>query len=132
MTDLGAISPRAVNARGDVLAVRKEGRRLHAFLWRNGHLTGLGYWRSPSSWTAYAPAAPPRYALSLDDRGRVVGADAAGHAVVWEAGRRTRLPELPGAKRSAALAANATAGIAGWSTNARGIPHAVLWTYVGG
>jgi len=47
---------------------------------------------------------------------------------VWEGGRSTRLPELPGGNRSAALAVNAATGIAGWSTNARGVPHAVLWT----
>ena len=129
MTDIGAVWPVAVNAHGEVLGVRNEGKRLHAFLWRGGRLHDLGYWRSPAPWARYwGLGTPPRYTLSLDDRGRVAGADEAGHAMVWEGGRSTRLPELPGGNRSAALAVNAATGIAGWSTNARGVPHAVLWT----
>lgn len=123
MIDLGPISPLAVNARGDVLGTRTEGKRLHGFLWRNGRLVGLGYWRTDFEWYDVG-----RHALSLDDRGRVVGADEAGHAAVWEAGVRRRLPELPGGSASAAVAANAAAGIAGWSTDAKGVRRAVLWT----
>ena len=113
MTDLGAGAAVAVNARGDVLGTRTEGRRLRVFIWQRGRRSDLGYWRDN-------PA--------FDDRGRVVGADVDGHAVVWEKGRRTRLPELRGGERSSALTANARAGIAGWSTNAKGVRRAVLWT----
>jgi probable HAF family extracellular repeat protein len=122
MTDLGPIEPIAVNARGDVLGTRREGERTLVFLWRRGRLVALGYWRSNPSYGGSEPTG-----LSLDDRGRVAGTDEAGHAVVWENGRRTRLPELPGAKESAALAADARAGIVGWSTNTNDVRRAVLW-----
>jgi probable HAF family extracellular repeat protein len=127
MTDLGPVTPLAVNRSGAVLATHNEGSRTHAFLWSVGRRTDLGYWRAPT-FGLPVPSDPPPAALSLDDGGRVAGADEAGHAVVWEQGRRTRLPELRGATGSGVLGVRAEAGMAGWSTTAAGAMRAVLWT----
>jgi probable HAF family extracellular repeat protein len=129
MTDLGPVTPLAVNRHGTVLATRSEGSRTHAFLWSAGRLTDLGYWRQPASY-GYAAVLdrPPLAGLSLDEAGRVAGADEAGHAVLWERGRRTRLPELRGAKGSGVLGVRTETGMAGWSTTAGGVMRAVLWT----
>ncbi|MGZ8740837.1 MAG: hypothetical protein ACXWZ8_09620, partial [Gaiellaceae bacterium] len=127
MTDLGPMTPVALNTRGAVLAVRKEGTRMRAFLWRDNRRIDLGYWQSPGLVTSLDDWFLP-LTVSLDDGNRVAGTDEAGHAIVWANGRRTRLPELPGAKGSAALAAHTRAGIVGWSTNAHGDQRAVLWT----
>jgi probable HAF family extracellular repeat protein len=126
MTDLGPITPVALNAGGEVLGVRRDGERMQAFLWRSGRRFDLGHWRPPRS--GYRGDWFLPLTVSLDDRGRVAGTEEAGHAVVWENGLRTRLPELPGGKGSAAVAADARAGIVGSSTNAKGVQRAVLWT----
>jgi probable HAF family extracellular repeat protein len=97
----------------------------HAFLWESGAMVDLG----TSDGTSSQPTA-------INDVGVVVGAVLDARklptAFVWQAGTMTEIGTLPGGTQSVALAVNERGQIAGWSTTAAGVKHAVLWTPVTG
>jgi probable HAF family extracellular repeat protein len=94
----------------------------HAVLQQAGKLNDLGL---PGGRTA-------SWGFGTNDRGEIVGGanDATGfaHAAVWDNGRWTELPYLPGGKIAEAHAVNARGQVVGYSTiDAIGTRHAVLW-----
>lgn len=105
-----SISPRAINARGDVLAlVTLPGSEI-SVLWHRRSKTVL-----------------PDGATALNDRDQVVGNSPAAHAFLWQDGRTTDLGTL-GGKTSSALAINARGEVIGTSDTSDGAVHAFLWS----
>ena len=134
MSDLGTLGGAtseavAINRRDQVVGWSdtrgKSATGQHAVLWQSGRAIDLGAWESgspPVSSLGDADGGP-----ALNERGQVVG-QSGGSAVLWQGGRLTRLPLLPGAKGSAALAINEHDQIVGWSNGTEYGSHAVLWT----
>lgn len=104
-----------------------NGNTAHAFLLRNGRMTDLGGIRGD---TATVPAA-------INNRGEIVGystemyratpliiSDSPHRAFVWRHGRLRRLPGLPGAQHTGALAINDSGWIVGESGG-----KATLWIH---
>jgi len=94
---------------------------VHPCLWRNGKVLDLGL--------IYGNGGK---AHAINDRGQVIGNSRSGngryHGFVWENGKLTELPMLPGGKQSQALAINNRGQIIGNSETKSGATHAVLWT----
>ncbi len=108
----------AFNARGQVAATYRAETEFRTFLWsKEAGPVGLGLIRD----------FPDTYACPslLDDSGRVVVYTAAG-SVLWRAGDVIPLAPLTGGV-SCAQAMNNRGQIVGWSSDAEGELHAVLW-----
>jgi hypothetical protein len=69
----------------------------------------------------------PRPRAAINEHGQIVGTS--GDApVLWQNGKLTRLPELPGHLGGAAVAINEHNQIVGWCTTKTFKKHAVIWT----
>ena len=69
-------------------------------------------------------------ALDINDNGQVVGRSFDGnnfHAVLWEGGTITRLPQPVADLESAAVAINNRGQAVGWSLGTDGVSRAILW-----
>lgn len=105
----------AINDRGLIVGAR-NGR---AFVWKNRKYRYL-----PTSLGRRTQAG------DINEHGQVVGwlfGDST-RAAVWQDGRLTLLPNLPGTLDSYAVAINDQGKIVGWSFEGGGARHAVLWT----
>jgi len=102
----------ALNDKGQVVGARM-GR---AFVWENGKYR-------------YLPKARGTRAGDINERGDVVGWRVGDtiRALAWQAGRVSVLPSLSGMS-SYAVSLNNAGQAAGWSFEAAGARHAVVWT----
>ena len=69
-------------------------------------------------------------ALDINDHGQIVGRSFDGnnfHAVLWEGGNITRLPQPVADLESAAVAINNRGQAVGWSLGTDGVSRAILW-----
>jgi probable HAF family extracellular repeat protein len=122
---LARIGPRgawaeAVNDRGQVLLGASAGSQLlyRLLLWRGGNVTSLG----------------TGVASEMNERGQVVGASEYDlpQPLLWQGGRVTRLPLLPGTRYGGAVALNERDQIVGWSGNIdKGESQGGLYAFTG-
>ena len=105
----------AINEQGQIVGAR-NGR---AFVWEKGKYRYLP-----------TPKGKRTQAAGINEQGQVAGwllGDSI-RAAVWQNGRMTLLPNLPGTSDSYAVAINDRHEIVGWSFEGGGARHAVLWT----
>jgi probable HAF family extracellular repeat protein len=100
----------------------EQGQEPQAYLWHGGFRRELGTLQGHTGSSA----------LSLNDRGQVVGwsgAEAAGifEAVLWSEGRINGLGFLPGDQLSMATAINNQGQVIGWSASPEGSRRPFLW-----
>jgi probable HAF family extracellular repeat protein len=117
LTDLGTLGRagsfsqgRAVNRAGDIAG----GSAGEAFLVHNGKMTDLG----------------PGTATGINDFGEIAGGTSCCHSFVISGGTRTTLPDLSsyGGGLSSASGISNSHQIVGFSDNAQGWGHAVMWS----
>lgn len=93
---------------------------VHAFLWRNGTLTGLDGLGGDS------------FANEINDKGLIIGvastSSGASYAATWKDGKLTTLPGLSSGGSGDPTLVNEAGQVAGLSAAASGADHAVLWT----
>lgn len=120
ITDLGALTPRAINNAGQVVGSTGFSRDTHAVVWENGQLTDLG--ASPGALNG-------SLANDINNVGQIVGVDHE-RAVLWWQGAKVELGSLSGDSNSNALGINDLGQVVGYSqtfaSSSDGI-RAVLW-----
>ena len=119
LTDLGGVNATAINDHGQIVGLGDLG----VALWDGGRQTELGFETDPSG--LYV-----EWALTINNRGHVVGSDASsGRAFFWANGRLRYLGGLrAGGPDSSVTAVNDEDEIVGASYGDDGRQHAVLWT----